>query len=158
MAERLNRTLQDKCRTMMIAAKVPGYLWGEVFEAANTLRNITPVSNMACTPIEKWTDQKPDLSKLRIIASKAFCQIQKSQRSGKFEPVDYMGALVNYNNSSNAYRVWNPANAKVFNVGFPAFDEDATPGWWRLPGADEGDTNVAFLDLLTYTVPERRRH
>ena len=105
MAERLNRTLQDKCKTMMIAAKVPRYLWGEVFEAANTLRNVTPISNMTCTPIEKWTGQKPDLSKLRIIGSKAFCQIQKSQRGGKFEPVAYMEAVVNYNNSSNAYRV-----------------------------------------------------
>ena len=83
----------------MIAAEVHGYLWGEVFEAANTLRNLTPVSNMSCTPIVKWTGHKPELSKLRIIGNKAFCQIQKSKRGGKFEPLDYMGALVNYNDS-----------------------------------------------------------
>ena len=72
MAERLNKTVQDKCRTMIIAAKVPRHLWGEVFEAANTLGNLTFVSNMSRTPIEKWTGHKPDLSKLRIIGSKAF--------------------------------------------------------------------------------------
>ena len=62
-SERLNRTLQDKCRTMMMATEVPGYLWGEFMEATNTLRNLTPVSNLSCTPYENWTDQKPDLSK-----------------------------------------------------------------------------------------------
>ena len=51
LAERLNRTLQDKCRTMMIAAGVPAYLWAEFYDAANTLCNITPVSNMPCTPL-----------------------------------------------------------------------------------------------------------
>ena len=85
-SERLNRTLQDKCRTMMVAAGVPGYLWGEFMEATNTLRNLTPVSNLPCTPYEKWTGQKPDLSKLRVLGSKSFCQINKLDRGGKFQP------------------------------------------------------------------------
>ena len=126
---------------------------GRSLEAVNTLRNLTPVSNMSCTPIEKWTGHEPNLSKLRIIGSKAFCEIQKSHRGGKFEPVAYMGALVNYNNSSNAYRVWDPSNAKVYNVGSLASDETANLGCWRLPRADEGDMDVEFPDLLTYTAP-----
>ena len=94
MVERLNRTLQDKCRTMLIAAKLPGYLWGEVLEAPNMLRNLTLVSNIICTPSEKWTGWKPDLSHLRAIGSKAFCKIDKGHRNGKFEPVAYRGVLV----------------------------------------------------------------
>ena len=105
------------------------------------------------TPIEKWTGHKPHLSKLRILGSKALCQIQKSQRGRKFEPVAYMRASVNYNNSSNAYRVWDPSNAKVYNVGSPTFDEIAKPRWWRLRGAHEGDMDVEFPDVLTYTAP-----
>ena len=64
-----------------------------------------------------------------------------------------MGAVVNYNNSSNVYRVWDPSHAKVYNVGSPAFDEIAKPGWWRSPGADEGNLDVEFPYLLTYTAP-----
>ena len=64
-----------------------------------------------------------------------------------------MEALVNYNNNSNAYRVWDPSNAKVYNVGSPSFDESAKSGWWRLPGTDESDMDVEFPDLLTYTAP-----
>ena len=59
----------------MADSKLPGYLWAEVLEATNMLRNMTPVTNLACTPFEKWTRHKPNLSKLRVIGSKAFCQI-----------------------------------------------------------------------------------
>ena len=136
MAERLNRTLQDKCRTMLIVAKIPGYLWGEVLEAANMLRNLTPVSNMICTPSEKWTVPKPDLSHIRAIGCKAFCQIDKGHRNGKFELVAYRGLLVNYSLSSDCYRVWDPIAVKVYNVGQPLFDETSVSGWWKQPKED----------------------
>ena len=90
---------------MMVAAGVPGHFWGEFMEATNTLRNLTTVFNLSCTPYEKWTGQKPDLSKLRVLESKSFYQINKLNRGGKFQPVAYKGVLVNYNTSNNAYRV-----------------------------------------------------
>ena len=133
MAERWNRTVQDKTRTIMSAALLPGYLWAEVLQATNMLRNMSPVSNLSCTPWEKWTGAKPDISKLRVLGSKAFCQIEKSARGGKFMPVSYKGVLVNYSPSSPAYRVWDYARQKVYNVAAPSFDEEAAPGWWRTP-------------------------
>lgn len=86
------------------------------------LRNFTPVFNMICTPSEKWTGQKPNLSHLCAIGCKAFCQIDKGHRNGKFEPVAYRGVLVNYSLSSDCYRVWDPTGVKVYNVGQPSFD------------------------------------
>ena len=53
MAERLNRTLLDKARTIMVAAALASYLWGEILQATNLLRNMTPATNMECTPFEK---------------------------------------------------------------------------------------------------------
>ena len=41
----------------------------------------------------------------------------------------------------------------MYDVGSPASDETAKPGWWRLPEANEGDMDVEFPDLLTYTAP-----
>ena len=142
--ERWNRTVQDKTRTVMSAASLPGYMWAEVLLAVNMLRNITPVTNLTCTPWEKWTGQKPNLSKLRVLGSKAFCQIPKSERGGKFEPVSFMGVLVGYTSHSPAYRVWHTQRQKVYDVGAPAIDEAAAPGWWRAPlyaaaGAEEWD-------------------
>ena len=106
MGERFNRTLQDKTRTIMAAASLLGYLWAEILQATNLLRNMTPVTHLSCMPFEKWTGLKPDLSKLRVLGCKAFCQISKSARGGKFMPVSYRGVLINYSPSSPAYLVW----------------------------------------------------
>ena len=131
MSERLNRTLQDKARTVMVAGALPGYLWGEVMQATNMLRNMTPARNMQCTPFEKWSGKKPDLTKLRVLGCKAFCQIDKHNRGGKFSPVAYEGALVNYSTTNPAYRVWDPLRHTVYDVAQPTFNEEAVPGWWR---------------------------
>ena len=72
LAKRLNRTLQDKCRTMMVESKVLGYLWAESYDAANTLRNLTPVTNLPLTPLEMLARSKHDLSKLRVLGCSAF--------------------------------------------------------------------------------------
>ena len=73
VAERWNRTIQDKTRTVMSAASLPSYMWAEVLQAVNMLRNMSPVTNLDCTPWELWTGQKPNLSKLRVLGCKAFC-------------------------------------------------------------------------------------
>ena len=99
-----------------------------MLEATNMLRNMTPVTNLACTPFEKWTGQKPDLSKFHVIGSKAFCQIPKQFRGGKFMPVSYEGVLVNYCMQSPAYRIWDFTCQKVYDIAAPAFDEAVDPG------------------------------
>ena len=80
-------------------------MWAEVLHAVNMLRNMTPFTNLDCTPWEMWTERKPDLSKLRVLGCKAFCQIPKSARRGKFAPVSFIGVLVSYTSHSPAYRV-----------------------------------------------------
>ena len=78
VAERFNCTVQVKTRTLMVAASLPGFLWAEILSATNMLRNMTPVSNLTCTPFEMWAGRemwrgrKPDLSVLRVIGCKAF--------------------------------------------------------------------------------------
>ena len=119
MAERLNRTLQDKCRTMLIAAKLPRYLWGEVLEAANMLRNLTPVSNMACTPSQKTFGKSgPVKNRIFLIYELLAAKLSPKSTRNKFEPVAYRGVLVNYSINSNCCRVWDPTGTKVYNVDF----------------------------------------
>ena len=119
--------MQDKTRTVMLASSLPGYMWAEVLHTVNMLRNMSPVTNLVCTPWEMWTGQKPNLSKLRVLGCKAFCQIPKSARGGKFAPVSFMGVLVSYTSHSPAYRVWDTERQKVYDVVAPAFDEVASP-------------------------------
>ena len=80
------------------------------------LKNMTPVTNLSCTPFEMWTGKKPDLGKLRVIGCKALCQIQKSGRGGKFAAFGYMGVPISYGINSPTYRVWNSNTHKVYDV------------------------------------------
>ena len=141
---------------MMVAAAVLGYLWGEFMMTSNTLRNVTLVSNLECTPYQKWTGQTPDISKLRVLGSKSFYQIDKKERHGKFQPVAYKVVLVGYTMSNNSYRVWDPVKHTIYNVGSPAFDETAKPGWWRkstAAAAPVADEQVIFPDLPPFPAP-----
>ena len=124
--------------------------------ATNLLRNKTPVSHLACTPFEMWTGKKPDLSVLRVIGCKAFCQIPKAARGGKFNPVYYKGVLVRYSRSSPAYRVWHYDKQKVYDIAAPTFDEDVEPGWWRVLEAlaTEDEEPVLFRDVLLFPVTD----
>ena len=133
VAERWNRTVQDKTRTVMSASLLPGYMWAEALHAVNMLRNMTPVTNLVCTPWEMWTGQKPNLSKLTVLGCKAFCHIPKFAWGGKFAPVSFIGVLVSYTSHNPAYRVWDIVKQKVYDVAAPVFDEAAPPDWWRAP-------------------------
>ena len=90
----------------MLAAALPSFLWGEILQAANMIRNMSPVSHLSSTPFELWTGRRPDLSKLRVLGCKAFCPLHKHAREGKFGARGYKGVLVNYSSSSPAYRVY----------------------------------------------------
>ena len=133
----------------MADSTLPGYLWAEVLEATNILRNMTPVTNIACTPFEKWSGQKPDLSKLRVIGSNAFCQIPKQFRDGKFMPMSNEGVLVNYCMQSPAYRIWNLSCQKIYDIAAPAYNEEVNPGWWRRPTASvqEVEEELEFPEI-----------
>lgn len=74
-AERLNRTLMDKTRSMLFEAGLPNKFWGEAILTANHLRNVTATATTDATPIEAFTGRKPDVSMLRVFGCVAHVQI-----------------------------------------------------------------------------------
>jgi len=131
VAERMNRTLQDRARSMMHHSGLGGGSWGEVFLAANHLRNRGPVSGMKMTPQELWSGKKPTVSYMRSYGCKVFCPIDRKDRGGKLGAVRYEGVLVGYAENSPSVRVWNPSKGKrVLNVGGADFDESVERSWW----------------------------
>ena len=131
VAERMNRTLQDRARSMMLHAGLGGGSWGEAFLAANHLRNRGPVTGMIVTPQEMWSGKKPTVSYMRSFGCKVFCPIDKKDRGGKLGAVRYEGVLVGYSETSPSVRVWNPWKGKqVLNVGGADYDESVKSGWW----------------------------
>ena len=135
IAERANRTLQDKARTMLLESKLPGSLWGEIILTSCVLRNISPTSSLFVTPLEIWSGRRPSVHYLRVVGSKAYCQLDKKERQGKFSAKAWIGVLVGYSIDTPGYRIWDPTTHKVWDVRSPDFDETVQGGWWRKPVA-----------------------
>ena len=105
IAERANRTLQDKARTMLLESGLPGSLWGEIILTPCVLRNLSPAFSPSITPLESWTGRKPSVQHLKVVGSKAYCQLDKRERQGKFSAKAWIGVLVGYSIDTPGYRI-----------------------------------------------------
>lgn len=112
-AERLNRTLLVKIRSMLIDAALPKSLWAEAWSTANHLRNVSPISGSTMTPHEAFFGKKPNVSRLRIFGCTAFIHVPREKRD-KLDAVSYQGTMVGYGTGTQ-YRILHKGVVKVFS-------------------------------------------
>ncbi len=85
VAERLNRTLVESARSMLLDANLSKQYWAEAVSMAVYLRNRCPTKAVeGKTPYEAWYGQKPKVDHLRVFGCDAFAHIPKDER-GKFD-------------------------------------------------------------------------
>jgi hypothetical protein len=102
-AERLNRTLIEHARAMLLDASLSLSLWGEVVVAACHVWNRSPTAGTrAGTPWVLFFGSVPDVSHLRVLGCKVFCRVPRVLR-GKLDSVSYSGVFVGY--SGGGHRV-----------------------------------------------------
>jgi hypothetical protein len=128
-AERLNRTLTTKIRSMLVGAELPTELWGEAAYTACYLHNRTAryYKERIVTPEEMWTGEKPDLAHLRVFGCVAYAQLAKEQR-GKLDPTSMRGIFIGYTPTSRQYRIYNPEIKVVERYSSVAFNENRKGG------------------------------
>lgn len=120
VAERMNRTIFEKVRTMMIQSKLDKKFWGDAVSTAIYLINRSPTrANMHETPYEKWHSKKPTLKFLKIFGSTAF--VHNKLMSGKLDSKSIKGIFVGYDTSG--YRVYIPSKDKYVTSKDVIFDE-----------------------------------
>lgn len=111
--ERQNRTIVEMARSMLAAANLPRSLWSEAVRTAAHIRNRVPLARLnGKTPIEIWTNKKPDVSHLRIFGSCAYMHIDETQRK-KFDNKSREMVLVGYAPGQKAYRLWERGTKRV---------------------------------------------
>ncbi|OBS15963.1 hypothetical protein FPOA_13014 [Fusarium poae] len=141
-AERSGGVIKEKARAMRIGAKLPSFLWVEIWRAAVYLYNRTPkyIYNWK-TPYERFytyfairdgvvvTERKPDQTHLRVYGCKTFAMttdaLKKKNRRQRLNPRGWIGYLVGYS-LTNIYRVWNPLTNKVISTKDVIFNEKET--------------------------------
>lgn len=124
VAERLNRTLVEMARSMLLDSKLPKKFWGEAISTAVYLKNRTPVKALNKTPFEVWHGKKPKVSHLRVFGSDAYAHVPRDERA-KFDTKTRKCIMVGYGNVTKGYRLYDPTEGKIIHSRDVQFNEKA---------------------------------
>ncbi|KAJ9509139.1 hypothetical protein QJQ45_001625 [Haematococcus lacustris] len=103
-AERLNRTIFEKARSILHAANISLSFWAHAVKYANYIRCLLPVSGQPLTPWEAFYGVKPDLSGLRVFGCRVWLHVPDHKRS-KLQSKSVEGLFLGYQPGSKAYLV-----------------------------------------------------
>lgn len=108
-AERLNRTLLDKARALIIDSGLKKEMWGEAIRVAAYFVNRSPTESLTVTPNQLWTGEKPDLSNCRVFGCKAY-----AKELGYLKKLDERSKqLIFIGYSLGGYRLWDASKRRV---------------------------------------------
>lgn len=114
VAERLNRTIIEKARSLLFDANSPKRYWAEAVSTAIYLCNRSPTKAVkGKTPYEAWNGRKPNLQHLRIFGTKAMVHVPKEQRK-KWDPKCIKLTFLGYQKGVKGWRFIDPSNDKIY--------------------------------------------
>ena len=103
LVKRMNMTLIDKVRCMLIHSKLPMSLWAEALDTACYIVNMSPSSGINFrTPYELWSGKPADYSHLRIFGCPAYVYVKQ----GKLEPRAFKCVFLGYPAGVKGYKLW----------------------------------------------------
>ncbi|KRZ00412.1 Retrovirus-related Pol polyprotein from transposon TNT 1-94 [Trichinella zimbabwensis] len=137
MAERENRTLVEKARSMLHARNLPRFLWAEaVHTAAYLLNRIPNRKETTKTPYEKWFGKRPTVEHLRIFGCDAYVHIPDQHRN-KFDRKARKVIFVGYGLSNKMFRVFDTNKHRVDEVTDVKFNESLQKRLVLIDGEEE---------------------
>lgn len=123
VAERMNRTLVEKAKCMLINANLPKQYWAESVHTAAYIINRTPTQSLKYkTPEEIWSGQKPKVGHLRIFGCEAMIHLPKEKRR-KWDPKAQKAIFVGYCDHTKGYRFVLPGGRKIIKCRDAVFLE-----------------------------------
>jgi len=142
IAERLNRTVFDKVRSMLFHAQLPPYFWGFAVLVAVQIKNKTLTSiNGGLTPETIWRQQshtlnqrsrsdeiksanefKTSVKRMRVFGCNVYCHLQNQTTT---QPRSAKGIFVGYDDEAHGYyRILDLESRKIIKRRDVHFDED----------------------------------
>ena len=123
VAERMNRTLVETVRSMLIDAQLPQSFWAEALSTAVYLKNRSPTRALkVATPYESWMKEKPNVEHLRVFGCDAYAHIAKDERK-KLDSKSRKCIFLGYGETTKGYRLYDPNRAKVIYSRDVQFNE-----------------------------------
>lgn len=124
VAERMNRTILERTRCMLMNANLSKDFWAEAVSTAAYLINRSPSSAINNkSPEEVWSGHSPNYSHLRIFGCTAYAHVSQ----GKLEPRSQKCIFLGYASGVKGYRLWSldPKSPKVIIEKNVIFHESA---------------------------------
>jgi hypothetical protein len=122
VAERLNRTLVEHARAMLLAHDLPKFLWEEATSYSAYLKNRSPTRALpGKTPFEALRSKKPDLSGIHEFGTD--CWVCVNVRTSKLNPQSIKRKFVGIKEFTVGWRYFVPESRSVLTsreVIFPA--------------------------------------
>jgi transposase InsO family protein len=127
LAERWNRTILDKARSMLHGASLSLSFWELATDVAVHIHNRTPSRVIGWhTPHELWTSRVPDVSYFRVFGCLAYAHVPQGKRQ-KLDPRSVPMTFVGYEPGSKGYRLWNSTTRTIVLSRDVTFDERSYP-------------------------------
>ncbi|CAJ2628405.1 unnamed protein product [Trifolium pratense] len=126
VAERMNRTINERVRCMLSHAKLSKAFWGEAMKTAVDLINLSPSIPLdGDVPNRVWTGKDVSYGYLRVFGCRAFVHIPRDERS-KLDKKSKQCLFMGYGNEQFGYRLWDPVDKKIVRSRDVKFLEDQT--------------------------------
>lgn len=122
VAERMNQTLMDKARSLILQAGFDKSFWEDaVYMAAYITNRTQSYLVKEKTPYELWFKTKPNVSNMRIFGCIAYARIPDALRT-KLDNKGKKCRFIGY--SENGYRLWQEEERKLIHSRNVIFDEN----------------------------------
>ena len=124
VAERMNRTMNERARSMRIHAGLPKMFWAEAVNTAAYLINRGPSIPLdGKIPEEVWSGKEVNLSHLRVFGCISYVHIDSAERS-KLDAKSNKCVFVGYGDDEFGYRFWDYENRKIIRSRDVIFNEN----------------------------------
>ncbi|TQD95075.1 hypothetical protein C1H46_019343 [Malus baccata] len=126
-AERMNRTLMERERSMRFHAGLPDSFWAEAVNHASYLINRSPSTVLGFKSAEGvWSEKPVDYSKLRVFSCSAYAHIPSDERS-KLKPKSPHCIFLGFEKGVKGFKLWDFNNRKKVVSRDVVFDETTMP-------------------------------
>lgn len=141
VAERMNRTLVEITRSMLIDSKTPHRFWAEALSTAVYLKNRCPAKAVnGKTPFEALTGEKPNIGNLRRFGCVAYAHIPKDERR-KLDPKARRCIHMGYGVDTKGYRLYDPSRKRIVYSRDVVFNESDNAAE-KEPGLMDGEPSL----------------
>ncbi|KAM2081358.1 hypothetical protein ACFX1T_035003 [Malus domestica] len=113
VAERKNRDLLEKSKSLMLQMHVPRKFWSQALLTAAYIINRLPTRVLnSKSPDEVMKGRTIDISHLRTFGCTCYVHIQAAHRD-KLDPRAVKSAFMGYSSTQKGYKYYNPFNGKI---------------------------------------------